>query len=135
MSAAPRMPHTVAAGSDGVYGPIGPFFRPEGPSLVKNAAMTLRAGPLEHDAKLPDGRSVRVRVGLPEDGYIRAKDLRTVTLELYGDGEHLAAINTILDPDQVDEATHLLRRIVTGLESGELAPTAGAIERLADTLL
>src|ERR1044071_5390879 len=78
--------------------------------------MTLRAGPLEHDAKLPDGRSVRVRVGLPEDGYIRAKDLTTVTLELYGDGEHLAAINTILDPDQVDEATHLLRRTVTGLE-------------------
>src|SRR5438309_58248 len=47
MSAAPRMPHTVAAGSDGVYGPIGPFFRPEGPRLGKNEPMTLRAGPLE----------------------------------------------------------------------------------------
>ncbi len=74
--------------------------------------MTLRAGPLEHDATLPDGRSVHVRVGLPEDGYIRPKDIETVTVELYGDGEHLAAVNTILDPDQVDAATHLLRRIV-----------------------
>ena len=97
--------------------------------------MTLRAGPLEHDATLPDGRSVHVRIGLPEDGYIRSKDLETVTVELSGDGEHLAAVNTILEPDQVDAATHLLRRIVAGLESGELAPTAGAIEPLADSLL
>jgi hypothetical protein len=97
--------------------------------------MTLRAGPLEHDATLPDGRSVRVRVGLPEDGYVRPKDRETVTVELYGDGEHIAAVSTILDPDQVAEATHLLRRIVDGLESGELAPTAGAIEPLADSLL
>jgi hypothetical protein len=97
--------------------------------------MTLRAGPLEHDATLPDGRSVHVRVGLPEDGYIRSKDLETVTVELSGDGEHLAAVNTILEPQQVDEAMHLLRRIVAGLESGELAPTAGAIEPLADSLL
>jgi len=96
--------------------------------------VTLRAGPLEHDATLPDGRVVRVRVGLPEDGYIRPKDLETVTLELYGDGEHLAGVSTILEPAQVDEATALLHRIVAGLESGELAPTAGAIEPLADTL-
>ena len=48
--------------------------------------MTLRAGPLEHDATLPDGRVVRVRIGLPEDGYIRARELRTVTVELYGNG-------------------------------------------------
>ena len=103
--------------------------------LGQNGAMTLRAGPLEHEAKLPDGRSVRVRVGLPEDGYIRPKDMETVTVELYGNGEHLAAVSTILDPDQVDEATHLLRAIVAGLETGDLAPTAGAIEPLADTLL
>ncbi len=97
--------------------------------------MTLRAGPLEQDATLPDGRSVHVRVGLPEDGYIRPKDIATVTVELSGGGEHLAAVNTILEPDQLDEATHLLRRIVAGLESGELAPTAGAIAPLADSLL
>lgn len=97
--------------------------------------MTLRAGPLEHDATLPDGRVVHVRIGIPEDGYIRAKDISTVAVELSGHGEHLAGVNTVLDPDQVDEALKLLRRIVEGLESGELPPTAGAIEPLADTLL
>jgi hypothetical protein len=96
--------------------------------------VTLRAGPLERDAALPDGRSVRVRVGLPEDGYIRSSELETVTLELYGNGEHLAAVTTILEPGQVDEAVDLLSRVVSGLESGELAPTAGALEPLADTL-
>ena len=97
--------------------------------------MTLRAGPLEHDATLPDGRVVRVRIGLPEDGYIRARELRTVTVELYGNGEHLAAVSSILEPEQEDEARAMLRRIVAGLESGELPPTAGAIEPVADTLL
>lgn len=96
--------------------------------------MTLRAGPLQETATLPDGRTVRVRVGLPEDGYVRPSELETVTLELYGSGEHLAAVTTILVPDQVDEASHLLRRVVDGLESGELTPTAGALEPLADTL-
>ncbi|HEY4411440.1 MAG TPA: hypothetical protein VGN06_00455 [Gaiellaceae bacterium] len=97
--------------------------------------MTLRAGPLEHDATLPDGRIVHVRIGLPEDGYIRSKDLETVTLELSAEGEHLAALNTILEPAQSDEALALLRRVVEGLETGELAPTAHALEPLADTLL
>jgi len=97
--------------------------------------MTLRAGPLEDDATLPDGRVVHVRIGIPEDGYIRSKDIETVTVELAGHGEHLAAVNSILEPDQVDEALELMRQIVAGLESGELAPTAGAIAPLADTLL
>lgn len=96
--------------------------------------MTLRAGPLEHDATLPDGSVVHVRIGIPEDGYIRSKDIQTVTVELSGHGEHLAAVNTILEPDQADEALMLMRQIVDGLESGELRPTAGAIEPLADTL-
>lgn len=97
--------------------------------------MTLRAGPLEKGATLPDGRTVRVRVGLPEDGYVRSSELETVTLELYGDGEHLAAVTTILEPEQVDEAAELLRRVIVGLESGELTPTAGALEPLADRLM
>jgi hypothetical protein len=96
--------------------------------------VSLRAGPLEHDATLPDGRVVRVRIGLPEDGYISPRELDTVTAELYGDGEHLAGVSTILEPDQVDEARKMLHVIVAGLESGELAPTAGAIGPVADTL-
>lgn len=96
--------------------------------------MTLRAGPLEQVAVLPDGRAVRVRVGLPEDGYVRPSDLQTVTLELYGNGEHLAAVTTILEPTQMNEAANLLHRVVAALESGEIAPTAGAVEPFADTL-
>ena len=96
--------------------------------------MTLRAGPSRQDAKLPDGTVVHVRIGIPEDGYIRSKDIETVTVELSGHGEHLAAVSSILEPDQMSEALELMRRIVGGLESGTLAPTAGAIAPLADTL-
>jgi hypothetical protein len=96
--------------------------------------MTLRSKPLERDATLPDGRLVRVRVGVAEDTYIAARERRTVTIELYGDGEHLAALSTVLEPEQVDAGRALLDEVIAGLESGALAPTAGAIEPLADTL-
>ena len=96
--------------------------------------MSLRAGPLEEEATLPNGAVVRVRVGIAEDSYIPERELDTVTVEILGDGEHLAAVTTVLDADQDSEARALLHDIVTGLESGELAPTAGAIEPLADRL-
>ena len=96
--------------------------------------MSLRSNPVERDATLPDGSVVRVRVGVPADSYISAKELDTVTVELYANGEHIAAVNTLLDADQTDEARQLLQEIVTGLESGDLPPTAGAIEPLADRL-
>lgn len=94
--------------------------------------MSLRGAPLEADAGLPDGRTVHVRVGVPDDGYIAKRDLDTVAVELSADGEHIAAVNTLLDPDETSEALELLREIVSGLESGDLSPTAGAIEPLAD---
>jgi hypothetical protein len=40
----------------------------------------------------------------------------------------------VLDADQTSEAMALAREVVEGLESGELEPTAGAIEPLADRL-
>jgi hypothetical protein len=46
----------------------------------------------------------------------------------------LAAVNTVLDPDQEDEALDLAREIAAGLEAGRLEPTAASIEPLADTL-
>jgi len=95
--------------------------------------MTLR-NPLERDARLPDGRLIRVRVGVAEDAYLPARDRHNVTIELYGEGEHLAAVSTVLEPDQVEAGRALLAEIVDGLESGRLAPTAGALEPLADTL-
>jgi hypothetical protein len=95
--------------------------------------MSLRAA-LQQDATLPDGRVVHVRVGVADDSYIPAREIDTVTLEVFDDSEHLAAVNTVLDVDQDREGLALLREVVAGLESGDLAPTAGAIEPLADRL-
>ena len=95
--------------------------------------MSLRGEPIETTAKLPDGREVRVRIGVPDDSYIAKRELDTVDIELLlVGGNHLAAVNTVLEADQVSEARELAREIVAGLESGELEPTAGALEPLAD---
>ena len=84
-------------------------------------------------AALPDGRSVRVWIGVPEDSYIAKRDLDTVDIELtLVGGNHLGAVNTVLEADQVSEARALAREIVAGLESGALEPTAAALEPLAD---
>ena len=96
--------------------------------------MSLRGHPVEQSATLPDGRSVLVRVWVPEDPYIPRKEMDTVDVELREGDQVLAAVNTVLDPDEESEAVALAREIVAGLESGELEPTAGAIEPLADTL-
>lgn len=94
--------------------------------------MSLRGEPVELTATLPDGRSVRVRIGVPEDPYIPRRELDTVDIELFHGEQHLAAVNTVLGADQVSEARALGRDVVSGLESGELAPTAAALEPLAD---
>jgi len=94
--------------------------------------MSLRGEPVEATATLPDGRIVQVRVGVPEDPYIKPRDLDTVDIELFDGEQHLAAVNTVLDAEQTSEARELVREIVAGLESGELEPTAGALEPLAD---
>ena len=89
---------------------------------------------MEQAARLPDGRNVVVHVGVPDDPYIARAELETVDVELRS-GEHvLAAVNTVLDPDQEDEAVDLARQIAQKLESGEIEPTAHAIEPFADTL-
>jgi hypothetical protein len=96
--------------------------------------VSLRSNPVEREATLPNGHVVRIRVGVPEDSYIPQRELDTVTIELFGEGEHLAAVATVLDADQESQAHALAHDIVTGLESGELQPTAGSLEPLADTL-
>jgi hypothetical protein len=97
--------------------------------------VTLRANPVEREATLPDGRLVRIRVGIAEDSYIPARELDTVTLELSAStGEHLAGVSTILRADQEHEAHELAHEVVVGLEDGTLEPTAGALEPLADRL-
>jgi hypothetical protein len=94
--------------------------------------VSLKGRPIEKTASLPDGREVHIRIGVPDDSYIRKKDLRTIDVELFTADEHLAAVNSVLLPEQESEALALARQIVAGLESGELEPTAGAIEPLAD---
>jgi hypothetical protein len=96
--------------------------------------MSLRGQPIERIATLPDGRDIRVRVGVPDDSYIAKRDLNTVDVELFEGERSLAFVNTVLDADQTSEGLALAREIVDGLESGELEPTAAAIEPLADTL-
>ena len=96
--------------------------------------MSLRGNPIELSATLPDGRQALVRVGVPDDPYIPRRELDTVDVEIVLDGRVAAAVNTILEPEQDHEARELAREIVAGLESGELQPTAGAIEPLADSL-
>lgn len=96
--------------------------------------MSLRSDPAEATAALPDGRSVHVRIGVPADSYVAASERSTVAIELSEHGRPLAAIDTVLGPEQDSEARALLRDVVAGLESGDLAPTASALEPLADTL-
>jgi hypothetical protein len=98
--------------------------------------MSLRGQPLEQEVTLPDGRVVAVRVGIAEDSYIPRRELDTVVLELWDEqrGEHLAGIATVLSADDVDAARSLLRQVAGGLADGSLAPTAGALESLADSV-
>jgi hypothetical protein len=94
--------------------------------------VSLRRRPVEKIAKLPDGREVNVRVGIPEDSYIARRELDTVDIELFADGRALAAVNTVLGAGDERAALRLAGAIVKGLESGELEPTAAALEPLAD---
>jgi len=98
--------------------------------------MSLRGDPLEQETTLPDGRVVAVRVGVAEDSYIARRELDTVTIEIWdeGEGEHLAGVATVLSANDVDAARALLREVVGGLGDGSLAPTAGALEPLADSV-
>ena len=96
--------------------------------------MSLRSNAIELPATLKDGRVVTVRVGVPDDSYIPKRELDTVELELWENERAIAAVTTVLDADQESEALALAREVVAGLESGELEPTAGAVEPLADRL-
>jgi hypothetical protein len=96
--------------------------------------VSLRGNPVRERVTLPDGRAVEIFVGVPDDPYIEKKEMDTVDVELRSDEDVLAAVNTVLDADQASEALELAREIARGLESGELEPTAAALEPLADRL-
>jgi hypothetical protein len=95
--------------------------------------MSLRR-PIEDTAALPDGRTVLIWIGVPDDPYIERAELDTVALELRIDGEAVATVNTVLDADEESGARELVREIMAGLASGELEPTVEALEPLANRL-
>jgi hypothetical protein len=95
--------------------------------------VSLRGNPVEHEATLPDGRRLLVRVAVASDSYIARSQLTTVSLELVDLERVVATVNTLLAPSQGREARNLVRNVVTKLESGELEPTAAALEPLADS--
>jgi hypothetical protein len=96
--------------------------------------MSLRGSPIVQDALLPDGRVLVVRVGVPDDSYIPKRELDTVALELIEDGQVAASVNTVLGVEHETEARALAREVATRLAAGELQPTAGALEPLADSI-
>lgn len=89
---------------------------------------------MRETATLPDGREVVVAIGVADDPYVRRRELDTVALELRAGDEVLVALNTLLGPEHTSEARALAREIAAGLGSGELEPTAGALEPLADSI-
>jgi hypothetical protein len=96
--------------------------------------MSLRGRPIEQQAALPDGRRLVVRVGIPDDSYIARRELDTVALELVEDGRVEASVNTVLGPQHEREARALAQNVAQRLEAGDLEPTAGALEPLADSI-
>jgi hypothetical protein len=96
--------------------------------------VTLRARPVEREVTLPNGRLVVVRVAVAVDAYIPRRERHTVTLELLTEDRVEATVNTVLAPNQVGEARKLAEEVATKLQSGELQPTASAIEPLADSI-
>jgi hypothetical protein len=96
--------------------------------------MSLRGQPISEHATLDGGGSVEVWVGVPEDSYVPASERSTVDIQLREAGTTLASVTTVLDPDQVSEARALAREVRAGIESGELALKASALEQFADRL-
>lgn len=95
--------------------------------------MSLRGDPVEQEATLPDGRRLVVRVAVAADSYVARGQLTTVSLELVELEQVVATVNTLLGPRHIREARNLVHDVVTKLESGELPPTAAALEPLADS--
>ena len=97
--------------------------------------MTLRASPAIEHAALPNGGTVTVWVGVPDDPYIDDKQqLTTVDVQLHEGNAVIASLTTVLDPDQVSEAHQLAREVKAALESEEIGLHADDLEQFAERL-
>lgn len=97
--------------------------------------MSLRTSPVVEHAALPQGGTVTVWVGVPDDPYLDDKSLlTTVDIQLHKGNGVIASLSTVLDPDQVSEGHQLAREVKTALESGEIGLHAHDLEPFADRL-
>jgi hypothetical protein len=97
--------------------------------------VSLRTSPVVEHAALPQGGTVTVWVGVPDDPYLDDKSLlTTVDIQLHKGNGVIASLSTVLDPDQVSEGHQLAREVKTALESGEIGLHAHDLEPFADRL-
>src|SRR4051812_18226777 len=97
--------------------------------------MSLHAAPIVEHASLPNGGSVTVWVGVPDDPYIDDKSqLTTVDIQLHEGNAVVASMETVLDPSQESEARQLARDVKAAIEAGEIGLHAQELERFADQL-
>ena len=96
--------------------------------------MSLRQSSIEQELTLPDGQTASLRIGMAHDSYIPEREEETVVIEIRIGGHVAASLNTVLDPEQEDEANELAREVIEALATGRIPPTASALEQYADRL-
>jgi hypothetical protein len=97
--------------------------------------VTLRSSPVVEHAALPNGGTVTVWVGVPDDPYIDDKSqLTTVDIQLLEGNSVIATLSTVLDPGQDSEARQLAREVKAAIEAGEIGLHASELEPFADRL-
>jgi hypothetical protein len=97
--------------------------------------VTLRASPVIEHAALPNGGTVTVWVGVPDDPYFDDKrQLTTVDIQLHEGDSVIASLSTVLDPDQDSEARQLALEVKAAIEAGEIGLHASELEPFADRL-
>ena len=97
--------------------------------------MTLLGTPVEEHAALPQGGSIVVWVGVPDDPYYDDKSqLTTVDIQLREGNAVVASLSTVLDPGQTSEALQLAREVKAAIEAGEIGLHASELEPFADKL-
>jgi hypothetical protein len=95
----------------------------------------LRASPVIEHAALPNGGTVTIWVGVPDDPYFDDKrNLTTVDIQLHEGGGVIASLSTVLEPDQDSEARQLAREVKAAIEKGEIGLHASELEPFADRL-
>ena len=89
---------------------------------------------IEH-AALPNGGTVTIWIGVPDDPYFDDKrNLTTVDIQLHEGGGVIASLSTVLEPEQDSEARQLAREVKAAIEKGEIGLHASELEPFADRL-